>query len=86
MNDKMTPIIIITTIFFFMGFTGWMLYEDNKPFEVKVIEVHVENYNQHWFTRVPSYAIYERTDTHQRITGRILGKEGDVFTTSKHNL
>lgn len=63
----------------FIGIFVSFFYNQEKVIEVKLIKIVETNPNEGAWTRIPTYAIYERTDTHERVTGGVLGKEGETF-------
>ena len=83
---KILYITLGCSIALLLGLFTQVAYNECKPIEVKLLQINYANTNESAWTRVPTHAIYEVTATKERITGRVLGKEGDTFTTRKRDL
>lgn len=78
MSNK-TAFALITIAILLIGLAGWFVHDDCKLVEVKLIKIVETNPSEGAWTRIPTYAIYETVDNHERITGHVYGKEGETF-------
>lgn len=74
-------IVLVALVLF-----GLLIYDGFRVVEVRLIRIVETNPNEGAWTRRPTYAIYERTDTKERITSYVYGEEGETFKLQKRRL